>query len=293
MSDSAALEILVAKIQRQLSPGAEVIHNAHLPGRNSKVERQIDVLVRQRIGQYEMLIAIDAKDHSRPVDVKGVEEFKGLLNDVGAHKGALVCPKGFTPAAKERARGWQMDLYSPVDTDPHKWQARISAPVLCDFREAMIALRLSCSAPVPLLLPYDMRGLEVYNSGDRSRLGSPIETALEKWEMGEYPSDPGEHKNLPIYKTKDVLVANGHGQLAPVELTVSLHVRQTLYFGQLPIKRLSGFKDELSGGIITNAITTGIIDPNEIEASWMKLDALDQLQSPVLFRLTGLIGYET
>jgi hypothetical protein len=291
-SDSTALEILVAKIQKQLAPGAEVIHNAHLPGRDSKVERQIDVLVRQRIGQYEMLIVLDCKDHSRPVDVKGVEEFHGLLEDVGAHKGALVCPKGFTPAAKERARGWQIDLYSPIDTDPHKWQAKVTAPVLCDFREAMLSLRVSCSAPMPFRLPYNMSELEVHDSVDRSRLGAPTDTAIEKWENGEYPTEPGQHDDLPIYDRKDVLVENGYGQLAPMELTVSFLVRQTFYFGQIPIKELSGFRDELSGAIITNAFTTGIIDPNAIEATWTRLNSVDELPGPVMMRLVGLIGYE-
>ena len=78
-SDAEDLEILVAKIQKQLAPDAEVIHNAKLDGRNSKQKRQIDVLVRQKIGQYEMMIVLDCKDYARPVDVKGVEEFHGLI----------------------------------------------------------------------------------------------------------------------------------------------------------------------------------------------------------------------
>lgn len=47
--------------------------------------------------------------------MKGVEEFEGLLRDVGAQKGVLVCPKGFTDTAKKRAEGLQIDLYSPVE----------------------------------------------------------------------------------------------------------------------------------------------------------------------------------
>jgi hypothetical protein len=292
-SDSTALEILVAKIQRQLAPDAEVIHNAYLPGRNSKVERQIDVLVKQRIGQYEMLIVLDCKDHARPIDVKGVEEFHGLLEDVGAHKGALVCPKGFTAAAKERAQGWQIDLYSPVDTDPHKWQVRITAPAICDFREAMISLRISCSAPMPMRLPYDMNALEVHDIADRRRLPPPIEYAIEKWGRGEYPSEPGQHDDLAIYGRKEVLVENGYGQLAPAELSVSFLVQQRLYFGHIPIKQLSGFRDELSGALITNAFSIGLIDPNEVEATWTQINSIDASPSPVLLRLTGLIGYKS
>src|SRR5262245_41625555 len=117
------LEILVAKIQAQFSPDAEVLHDIRLLGRLSQQSRQIDVRVRQNIGQYQMTIVIDSKDYARPVDVKGVEEFHGLVADVGAHKGAMVSPRGSTTAAKHRAAGLQIDPYSPVDTDPHKWQA--------------------------------------------------------------------------------------------------------------------------------------------------------------------------
>jgi hypothetical protein len=124
-SCSRELEILVAKIQERLAPGAEVIHDARLPSRSSKGTRQLDVLLRQRVGQYEMNIALECKDYNRPVDVKGVEEFHGLLQDVGANKGAMVCPRGFTQGAKDRATGLEIDLYSPIDTDPHKWQVRV------------------------------------------------------------------------------------------------------------------------------------------------------------------------
>jgi hypothetical protein len=290
-TDSDALEILVAKIQRQLAPNAEIIHDARLMGRNSKVPRQIDVLVMQRIGQYEMLIVLDCKDHRRPVDVKGVEEFHGLVEDVGAHKGALVCPTGFTQAAKERARAWQLDLYSPVDTDPHKWQATVTAPVLCDFREAKVSLRFTTSAPMPFRLNPDMNALEVHDPDDRRRLAPPVEAALQRWEEGGYPSEPGEHKDLPIYKRARVLIENGYGQLMPSELTISLWVERQLFYGRIPIKKLSGFKDELSGAIITNAFTTGLIDPNEVAAKWTRIASEDELPTPVMMKLTGLIGY--
>jgi hypothetical protein len=54
--DSRNLELLVHRIQQQLAPTAEVLHDVYLPGRQSKTDRQIDVLVRQKIGQYEMRI---------------------------------------------------------------------------------------------------------------------------------------------------------------------------------------------------------------------------------------------
>jgi restriction endonuclease Mrr len=99
--ESRELEMLVARIQQQLAPKAEVIHDVKLDGRYSGRKRQIDVLMREQIGQYDIKIVIDCKDYKTPVDVKSVEEFYGLLSDVGAHKGVLVCPQGFTTTAKD------------------------------------------------------------------------------------------------------------------------------------------------------------------------------------------------
>ena len=46
---SRDLEKLVAKIQKQLAPDSEVLHDVMLDGRQSNTKRQIDVLVRQKI----------------------------------------------------------------------------------------------------------------------------------------------------------------------------------------------------------------------------------------------------
>jgi Restriction endonuclease len=116
-------------------------------GRRTQRLRQIDVLVKDKVAQFNINIIIDCKDYKHPVDVKGVEEFYGLLDDVGAQKGVLVCPKGFTDTAKVRAEGLQIDLYSPVDTEPHKWQVKVAIPALCDFRSAAISFGITFSVP--------------------------------------------------------------------------------------------------------------------------------------------------
>lgn len=292
MPASKDLEILVTKIQKQLAPDAVVEHNAKLDGRNSKTKRQIDVLVRQQIGQYEMRIVLDCKDYARPVDVKGVEEFHGLVEDVGAHKGALVCPKGFTAAAKERATAWQIDLYSPIDTDPHKWQVAVTAPTICDFRTAMYSFRIAHSDPGPFRIPMDFYdATEVKSLSTGKELGTMREAVLGKWNGGYYPTEPGTHDDLTIFDAPQVLVDNGYGSETTATLTVSILVQQQLYFGHLPIPRISGFKDELSGKVIANAFSIGMIDPNEVERSWKPIDSIDEAPMEPLMTLVGLLGY--
>ena len=54
--------------------------------------------------------------YGRPLDVKDVEEFIGMAQDVGAHRAALVSAKGYSETAKARAKMAQVDLYTVVDT---------------------------------------------------------------------------------------------------------------------------------------------------------------------------------
>jgi hypothetical protein len=63
------------------------------------------------------------------------------------------------------------------------------------------------------------------------------------------------------------------------------------FFGNLPIKQISGFKDELSGAVITNAFTTGIFDANDVYDNWQPLASLTETPQQPLMTLTGLIGY--
>lgn len=53
---------------------------------------------------------VDARHHARPIDVKDVEMFLGLLADVDAPRGIMVSGKGYTRAAVDRAFRDDVDL---------------------------------------------------------------------------------------------------------------------------------------------------------------------------------------
>jgi len=287
------LEHLVADIQRELAPDAEVTHNVKIKGRNSEQLRQIDVLVRKRVGQYEMLIAIECKDYAAPVSVKGVEEFQGLLADIGANKGAMVCPKGFTRSAKKVASRFQIDLFSPIDTDPHKWQVKLSLPMVCDYRRAAISFGISVTGPFPFSMPMDFwNTIEVYDDEDGKAMGTPYVAALTRWNNGEYQSEPGDHEDVPMYPVATTFVDNGHGTRVPVTLRVSLRVSQRLFFGRLPIIKMRGLRNEHTGKIVTNAFTTGALSAEEVEKSWERIESMkDAPVKPVMY-VVGLDRYE-
>lgn len=81
-----------------------VTPNASLLGTLSGVHRQIDILVDARFEEgVERRIIFDAKRRKRKIDVKDVESFEGMMRDVRASRGVLICSSGWTKAAEARA----------------------------------------------------------------------------------------------------------------------------------------------------------------------------------------------
>src|SRR6266704_4770432 len=88
-------ERLVASFEVEAADmDASVTPNATLLGSISGVQRQIDVLVDARWDDdLSRRIIFDAKRRSRKV-------FEGLMRDVRASRGVLVCTKGYSEASR-------------------------------------------------------------------------------------------------------------------------------------------------------------------------------------------------
>ena len=102
------------------------------------------------------------------------------------------------------------------------------------------------------------------------------------------PSEVGEHHDLPVLDEITAKTDNGQGMIVPADFTVSLLVQKELYFGQFPITQLSGFKDELRGGIITNTFTVGLLSPDEVERNWKRIADVDEASVKAVVTLMGL-----
>ena len=103
--DWQAYERLVARLMAdQLPTEYCVTPNARVVGRITGRKRQLDVLIDLRHeSDNSRRLVVDAKRRNRKVDVTDVEAFRGLMEDVGATHGYLVCPRGHTKAAERRA----------------------------------------------------------------------------------------------------------------------------------------------------------------------------------------------
>lgn len=105
MSEFRDYENGVADVLTFLADGAATVErNVRLRGVRSGRSRQIDVLVRGRIfGAADMTLIVDCKRRKSPVDVKKVEEFIGMVEDVGSELGMIVTSSGSSGSARTRA----------------------------------------------------------------------------------------------------------------------------------------------------------------------------------------------
>lgn len=281
-------EDIAAKIQHDLSPAAFVTQNDRIMGRNSGVAREIDIAIRKTVGQYKLLIVIDCKDYKRPVDVKNVEEFMGLAEDVAANKAAMIGAMGFTEAAKTRAEKAGIDLHRIIDSDPHEWQTYVTIPTLVDCRElSRFSLGVSSTSPGFSIEYQDFRFMPIYGE-KQERIGTVNNVLSELWNNGAISTEQGRHKGIPLANVPTYI--RSEGIFHKVDIKAEVVVVQSLYFGQLPIEEIKGMSDEIKGGVFTTSFTTAGISIKDVAEKWHKINSVNELAVEPILEV-GLINH--
>jgi hypothetical protein len=99
------LETLVAHIEKVLANAEQVKVDVRkrLPDRTTGRLREHDVVLTLTQGHHEVVIAVECRDHSRPVTVNQVEGFWAKCQDTGVGHGIMVSSKGFYKSARQKA----------------------------------------------------------------------------------------------------------------------------------------------------------------------------------------------
>ena len=283
-------EELAAEIQKDLSPQAEVALNQHLMGKRSNQSRQIDIVVKQKIGQFDILIVIDCKDYKHPLDVREVESFIGMVEDVGANKGALISVKGFTKAAKTRAKDSGINLYSLLDAKNEEWGSFVTALVL--VRDLQLKAYSVTFEAVPFkefcIKPQKIDEMSLFHE-DGTFIDYIRNLVLDRWEDETIPPIPGTHNKIPI--TGEDVWTRVDEKLYNLKVYVNAVVVEELRFGNLPIVDIRGFKDDVHGGILTKGFTTDFLDFEKISKEWPVILSEEALAVRPVFALGVVSSY--
>jgi hypothetical protein len=267
-------EDLAAEIQRQLAPTATVAQNEKIPGRRTGRLRDVDISVRQKVGQYDILVAIDCKDYRRKINVKDIEGFMGLAEDVGANQAAMIAARGFSSTAKKRAADAGVGLFRLIDAEDHDWKSYVSIPAVAELLE-ITAFSLSFSGTGPFVLaPQDFRLMSLCRA-DGSLIDVVSNLLLERWDADQIPEDAGEHEDISL--TDEETFVKTDGRLYRINVAANVIVERRLYFGQLPLVEVRGFADEIKGGMVTTGFRTDRISVEGIQQSWTQIESRESL----------------
>ncbi len=103
------LERIVATLEGALrdNPSVSIETNVKLPDRVTGQPRQFDVLLTVSEGHHHLRIALECKDHSRPIGVPTLESFCTKCRDTDVDQGIIVSKSGFckTTLTKAEANG--------------------------------------------------------------------------------------------------------------------------------------------------------------------------------------------
>jgi len=131
----------VADFYRALGMRADVDVKAY-PG--SRATHDIDVLVQTKIGGQVITWIVECKQWTRPIPKERVLTLQGVVSDIGADRGILLCESGFQAGAYRAAVATNTTLTSLADLRENTQAEREAASLQAITRRtATIAQRVS------------------------------------------------------------------------------------------------------------------------------------------------------
>lgn len=285
MKKGSEFEELVAEIYKQLSPQAEIKLNDKIQGFNSGIRREIDVSIRQKVANHEILIIVQAKDYSSAkIDVKVVDAFRSVIEDLRASKGVLVSAKGFTKSALEYGKNQKIDLLTAHDAKVKHWRKEIFFPTVIKVieRSASVDLGIDDQKEKFNDLEVSMEdklfqledGIELYSLFDLLREHNK-KLPLSNLE-GIYNLDLNKFGLKLVYKKKSYSIES---------LTVVMKVVVEYYFKFAEIEDHKGFYNSIEGKYekIEGAKFSTKFNFREKDSGWIKVmpkESEDELLYP-------------
>ncbi len=141
MKPGKEYELFIFEKFKRLFRDFEVNINDKILGQQSKIKREIDLSIRGKLGNLEVLYLVQCKDHNKPADIKIIGEFSAVIKDIGASKGFLICTSGFAKTIHTYAKSLGIELITVEDINSPKWSVDIQIPIIYIYKRFEISYR--------------------------------------------------------------------------------------------------------------------------------------------------------
>ena len=125
---------LVKLIHQTLAPaGAKVTESAEVSVPGFGHIREIDVLIESDLSPYRIKVAVEAKDHSRKLNITDIEaiigKYKSAVSPI-VDKVVIVSRRGFAKRAVEKARSAGIELMTLNEVSGSDWKRLVTYPTV-------------------------------------------------------------------------------------------------------------------------------------------------------------------
>lgn len=246
---------------------AKVSKNIKIIGKKSGEKREIDVLIEGMVGAFPVNIVVEAKNYNKPVGIEKVESLNSKLGDVGGNMGVLVCPNGFTKAARNLALSNGIKLYEVFD--PKLGNKNLFIPLRCIMPNiAGFSYEVAHRTLGEFSISQDVSTWQFH-------VGSEILNARQlvwhAWNNGMIPQDAGEHvANFNAMTMSDI---KNPKHLQYCEIKIHIKVVEKFYLKLVPASFL---RESSSGKVYFNLDMHLASKENDMEkAGWKEFPSFE------------------
>ena len=253
MKDSIKFERLTAEIFSLLRNNHSyetVEHDVQLEGQDGL--RQIDVLIRGKVGPIDILTIVECKDHNKNICVTHVDALDSKMQDVNAQQAVLVSRKGFSKTAIRKAKRVGIALSTVHQARIEKWEIKLELPVVVEEIVPVINPKfiLSPDKPGSLFFSMIINGVNIFDE------------FTESWNKGLIRVDT--HVWFPKSISKPYFMHNDEGDAIPItDMSFQLKFEHNYYFGYI----------------------------NELESTKV-IDFIMKEEAKILFEVSDLLNYK-
>lgn len=252
MKNGRGFEILIESIYKQIDPTSTITRNDKVWGYDSQQDREIDLSIKSVIGIHSILIIVQAKDYSAPLDMNVIGEFIAVIKDTRANKGILISANGFTQGAKKMARSHGIELLTAHDSENPRWKLKLDIPVVLysyngsfdlsfkftvndDYIEKVVKQERQIS------LPNDFHYVFTPDKGQTVII--PSENFRKEYVENKLISD-GALQHI-LYPDMDLIVEEGL-YIPASEIVLNYILEKKSYYKYFPLTEFRGLIDKLS-----------------------------------------------
>jgi hypothetical protein len=286
-------ERLAEKIASDLAPFAEVTWDARVPGQQSGLQRQIDVLVRWRDNEDEYITIIDCKDWRTPADVVAVGAFASVVQDVQATKGILVCNAGFAETVHEYARNLGLSLVNLHDAESREWSRDLTVPLVWIDLEPTLEMQFEAYFEGGDVVTLD--GSATVSPDEGTTQTRVFDLFEHQWNAGMLPRTVGEVHCLQVDGELWLSVRTASGAVAwrPVhQMLMRYEVNRKSWLGQFRPEVCRGLIDYLDGQAFQASYLPASEIPMTRSRDWEEIEDPEQVVLSIRGTVVTTEGFE-